>query len=391
MRRTLITFLFFLFSIALHAKSETANTLQLTQNTEESKSGLQTLQKKASTLNDEQIRGILAKAAKQGILPLYQESFAQAKHLQETIEKVCQQPSEINLNLVKEQWGKALGAWQKALVARFGPTTEEHIDLRVYFYPIKKSQIKSYLKQNEPVTLAMLRRKGVGAQGFATLEYLLFSRDSNTPSLLTSDFVLGTQKCHYLQANVAAIVEVQKEIYTQWDKKYADAIQYAGTSKQAEFIEAQQALELLVGKLDQMAVSLSKRLGKALGKAKQLSGKDPERSSVNPHQLEAWRSGKTLAIYHANIAGIQHLLNQGGLLEPVKVQGHHELIEKLQNNFNAIEQLQFENGDLFHTIEQKKLAQADQLYDALLLLSSNIKQLAKILGVQLGFNDQDGD
>jgi predicted lipoprotein len=56
-----------------------------------------------------------------------------------------------------------------------------------------------------------------------------------------------------------------------------------------------------------------------------------------------------------------------------------------------VQAIEFASSDLFQQLQDKQTQAADTFYAESLKLSQLIKQLSSALGIQLGFNDSDGD
>jgi predicted lipoprotein len=146
-----------------------------------------------------------------------------------------------------------------------------------------------------------------------------------------------------------------------------------------------------LGKLDQLAETVPNKLSNALASGNYLAGKDPQREKVNAHKLEAWRSGHTLSNLHANMTGIKLLLDDGGFLAMLKTQGQTALATQIRDQIEVVQGIEFAGSDLFQQLQDKQTQAADTFYTESLKLSQQIKQLSSALGIQLGFNDSDGD
>lgn len=337
------------------------------------------------------IKPLLGNMVNKAILPLYAAADKHSSELFTQVMRFCASPNLPALKTTRQHWSQALSSWQASEVALFGPGLEQQRDLHIYFRPVKKRVIKRLLNQELPITLENLEFAGVGAQGFATLEYLLFDRDLSDSEILARFTGLDNRHCQHLLATTTLLQRDVSAINQSWISHYANVITHEKPTEKSNLIDPKQAMELILGKLDQLAETVPIKLRHALAKDAHLAGKDAARSKRNPHKLEAWRSGHTLANIQANISGIQQLIEAGGILAWLKSNQHSALAEKLQQQFKTIEAISFDDQDLFTQIDNKNLKAADQLYADSPQLSRLIKQVAPALGVQLGFNDSDGD
>ena len=129
-------------------------------------------------------RGLLKQLALQTIVPMYQQFYDQTASLNIKISSFCLAPNQQYFNQVRNSWALTLSAWLQTDALLFGPAIEEQLDFSIYFYPAKKSIINKLLKSQEIITVEVVDQAGVGGQGLATMEYLLFERDQSSEQLL---------------------------------------------------------------------------------------------------------------------------------------------------------------------------------------------------------------
>lgn len=341
-----------------------------------------------TSIADDDIRTLLKTMTHNAILPIVEQLDKQGKAFAETSRTFCSQPNKAGFQQVRQQWANTLAAWQTMDALLFGPAVEEQIDFTLYFQPAKKRIIKKVLKSEEAITTDTLKKAGVGAQGLAALEYVLFDREKTDDALLqryqgTAD--TPSPHCTYLMANTELLQQNLHTVYRSWHPQhgnFADAFYTAGNGS-AYYTEAYQPLEELMNKLYQSAQKVSSRkLGVPLGQFKA--------DKVNAYKLEAWRSGHSLANIRANLQGIETLFN-AGWLEWLTTHNQAVLAKQLATQLETIHTISIVDDDLFQALEQSP-EQATQLYEATRELTRLIKtELAPAMGVQLGFNDNDGD
>lgn len=341
-----------------------------------------------SSITDEETRTLLKSLTQDAIIPMIEHLDKQGTALAETSRTFCSQPNKAGFQQVRQQWANTLAAWQTMDALLFGPAVEEQIDFTLYFQPAKKRIIKKVLKSEEAITADTLEKAGVGAQGLAALEYVLFDREQTSDALLQryqSTANTPSPHCAYLMANTELLQQNLHTVYRGWHPQhgnFADAFYTAGNGS-AYYTEAYQPLEELMNKLYQSAQKVSSRkLGVPLGQFKA--------DKVNAYKLEAWRSGRSLANIRANLQGIETLFN-AGWLEWLTTHNQTVLAKQLATQLEAIRTVSIVDNDLFTTLEQSP-EQATRLYEATRELTRLIKTgLAPAMGVQLGFNDNDGD
>lgn len=331
-------------------------------------------------------RKLLKKLALQTIVPLYQQFYEQTALLNKSISSFCLTPNRQYFNQVRNSWAQTLSAWLQTDALLFGPVVEEQLDFSIYFYPAKKNIINKLLKSQETITVEFVDQAGVGGQGLATMEYLLFERDQSSEKLLQNfQGQNGKRRCEYLVSAAFLLQQHAKTIHDAWHPEqgnFAEAISRAGLDSLI-YTEVQQPWVELINKIFQSAEKISSnRLALALGKK--------TKSQPKPYKLEAWRSGHTLANIQASIQGLERLFN-GGLLDWLKQNGHQIIAEKLTHAVADLDQEKLPDTDLFHLLKTNPAA-IEPFYKKSKALTRIIKHdFVKVMGVQLGFNDNDGD
>jgi len=331
-------------------------------------------------------RRLLKKLALQTIVPLYQQFYEHTALLNNNISSFCLTPNQQYFNQVRNSWAQTVSAWLRADALLFGPAIEEQLDFFIYFYPAKKRIINKLLNGQETITAELVAQAGVGGQGLATMEYLLFERNLSSEEILQNyQGQNGKQRCQYLGATAFLLQQHAKTIYDAWRPEqgnYAEAISRAGLDSLI-YTEIQQPWAELINKIFQSAEKISSnRLALALGKKTE--------SQPKPYKLEAWRSGHTLANIQASLQGLRRLFD-GGLLDWLKQNGHQITAENLTHTMADFDQEKLLHTDLFHLLQTNPDA-IDPFYKKSKVLTRIIKHdFAKAMGVQLGFNDNDGD
>lgn len=352
----------------------------------------------AVPLTDTEI--LLGRLVNNAIIPLYRELQVTADTLEQRSRAFCSEPNAEKFKVLREGWGETLLAWHRTDALLFGPAVEEQVDFRINFNPPKKLIISRLLTDDLPMTPELVDKSGVGGQGLGTLEFLLFDRDkTETEQLAAFQGEAGKRRCAYVQAASQLLHQDISTIADGWlkdSKGYATAFRTPGN---ATFANAQQVIDLLVGKLYQSAEKTTKnRIGNPLGKGVDLNtgGKQEVINTSNAYQLEAWRSGYSIQVIRANVEGMQRILRDGGLLQWLREHNRSgaekfvaDAMEQRLDNYLKLPQPQTDPFTLVSTGQSKELEGYYFLGNDIL---NGVKlQLAKILGVNLGFNDNDGD
>lgn len=150
------------------------------------------------------------------------------------------------------------------------------------------------------------------------------------------------------------------------------------------FLESSEAMTIFVNKLYQSAQKVSnKKLGL-------LDSKNEIKNST-PYKLHAWRSGDSLDQVKANIIGIKRILKDGKVLQWLNQQNKQKLATNLEQLMDSIVQQKLKEKDLFDAIKTSPESLQPLVLNSKKLTELIKAQLAPSLGVELGFNDNDGD
>lgn len=343
---------------------------------------------------------LLATLVDGAIIPLYRELDVAAATFAQRSKTFCTEPTSNNFQTVRDGWGETMLAWQRTDPLLFGPAVEDQQDFHINFTPPKKVIINRLLTDTSPLTLEAVEQAGVGGQGLSTLEFLLFEREKNTAQMLeTFQGETGKRRCAYVRA---ASELLQRDIHTitnAWlrtQNSYADEFRKAGNGSKS-FSVARQPVDLLIGKLYQTAEKLAKqKIGNPLGKSLDpaTEGKQVVHGEGNAYQLEAWHSGYSLKIAHANVEGMQRIMLDGGLLDWLRTQpdtaANAFVAQQMTLRMESYRKLPI--ADAFGLIQQGKGEELNAYYYLGNDLQMGIaRQLAKVIGTPLGFNDSDGD
>lgn len=280
----------------------------------------------------------------------------------------------------------AQASWAALQPLLLGPLAEGNLTWQVQFWPDKKNlvarQVESLLQQKPELTQADLDQASVVVKGLSAYEYLLFDK-----SLDLADAAQRQRYCPLLIAIGKHQQTLSAEILQQWQGEAGMAAQLKRfpNSRYAEAKEAvAEILRAEVSALD----GLKKKLGTPLGRQ--------SKGVPQPLQAESWRSQSTLSNLAASLATAERLWlggKQDGIRSLLDAD-QAELAQRLDQAFgDSRGQLTALQRPLDELLADK--AGRDQLnafYDSLDRLHRlHERELAKALGIQLGFNAHDGD
>jgi len=293
------------------------------------------------------------------------------------------------LENAREGFRRAADAWGFLQPVLIGPLAEHNLAWRVQFWPDKKNlvgrQVEQLLKKNPAPDVATLEKSSVVLQGLSAAEYILFD-----PAISLADSAQKSRYCPLLQSIAQNQQNLSQSVLEQLTEKdgLLAALGLFPNERYAEPIEAISALmQVNVTALD----SLKKKLGTPIGRL--------NKGNLQPMQAEFWRSDMGLMTISAAIASSQALWEGNmhlGLRDLLDAEKDAALIERINQAFVQANQTVTAGGIPPKLSKELKddegRARLDALYEALNRLHRLHQQdLVSTLGIQLGFNANDGD
>lgn len=325
----------------------------------------------------------LAKAAiDQVIVPAFREHARAMQRLGPEIERHCMGEGTSDAAAVREAFGEAMDAWQRAWPFGLGPVMHGAGRARVAFWPGRRGsaarQMRRVLRARDASLLdpEHLAGKSVAVKDLQALERLLFEvpRDAYT--------------CGYAGAIAQYQSNLAKSILHDWTKEggFRQAALAAGgvSDEYADDAEvARDLMRVLTESLDAIiAQKLESPLGESVAKAK-------------PKRAESWRSERSMRNIVLNIESVRALVETpGGFADLVTAHGESELADSLRKGFA---QVASDARAVTPTLSEavSKPDERAKLLDLLASLRSLravvIGPLSRATGLLVGFNSQDGD
>lgn len=323
-------------------------------------------------------------AATDGVLlPAYTRWTDSDRQLADSARAFC--AGEQDLAAARQAYLDAHMAWAALQPLAVGPLGEGNLAWQVQFWPDKKNlvarQVGALLDSKPQLTQADLENASVVVQGLSAYEYLLFDTG------IVLDAAGKSRYCPLLTAIGAHQQQLSTDVLQQWQDEDGMAAQLKAFPSE-RYAESREAIaELLRAQINGLD-GLKKKLGAPLGRQ--------TKGQPQPYQAEAWRSGATLASFAATVAsaerlwsgakadGLRSLLGDehAGLAQRID-QGYAELnrqLAALDQPFSAL---------LADSVGRERLNALYQQLDQLHRLHQS--ELARALGIQIGFNAHDGD
>lgn len=322
--------------------------------------------------------------AQQVMLPAYSAWAQSNRQLAQSAAAFCAGTQD--LSQTRQAWRTAQSAWATLQPLAVGPLSEGNRAWQVQFWPDKKNlvarQVETLLNSKPQLNQGELDKASVVVQGLSAFEYVLFD-----PALDLTDSPLQARYCPLLITIGQHQQQLADTVLAQWQAKDGMAAQLH-TFPNARFALPADAIADILRTQVTALDGLKKKLATPLGR--QSSGQP------QPYQAENWRSDHSLANLAASLSAAQRVW-QGD-----KHDGLHQLLSAEQQSLgqridaafvSTQAQLEQSAGSLNSLLASDEgRARLNQLYEQLDQLHRlHERELAKALGVQLGFNAHDGD
>jgi predicted lipoprotein len=325
-----------------------------------------------------------AAIAKSVILPTYTRWVEADRQLAVSALAYCE--GKETLETARADFLHAQKAWAELQPLLIGPLAEGNRSWQVQFWPDKKNlvgrQVEQLVSAQPQIDTAALVKSSVVVQGLSAYEYILF--DSKP------DVANAEQKARYCPLLVA-IGERQKqlaeEILQTWNNTDGMLAQMSKFPNQ-RYADSHEAIADLLRVQVTAIDTLKKKLGTPMGRQ--------SKGVPQPFQADAWRSQSSLTSLEASLAAAKTVWegvdNKGlrGLLPSEQ----KPLADKIDAAYAASLKLFAGNQrsltDMLN--DEAGRQQLNELYDSLNVVHRlHEADLAKALGIQLGFNANDGD
>jgi predicted lipoprotein len=325
-----------------------------------------------------------AAIAKQVILPTYSRWVDADRKLATSALAFCE--GKTDLATARADFLHAQKSWAELQPLLIGPLAEGNRSWQVQFWPDKKNlvgrQVEQLVTAQPQISAEALAKSSVVVQGLSAYEYILFDA--------AIDMANAEQKARYCPL-LTAIGERQKalaeEILTRWDSNDGMLAQLSKFPNQ-RYADSHEAIAELLRVQVTALDTLKKKLGTPLGRQ--------TKGQPQPFQADAWRSQSSLSSLEASLVSAQTVWagvdNKGlrGLLPAEQ----KPLADKIDAAYAAsramLSDLEPPLADLLASEQGRQRLNA--FYDSLNVVHRlHEGELAKALGIQLGFNANDGD
>lgn len=323
------------------------------------------------------------------IQPATQQFAAATAAVSGAVEFLCREPSADRLEVARQRFGDAVGAWARVSVLRFGPLVEENRYERIFFWPdprgVTVRQLEQVLSSGSADVLdaATLRRKSVAVQGLPALEFVLFGAGAD--ALLTGD-PAGRFRCGYAAAIAMNLALTAEDIRAAWapGSVMASEFGHPGPDNALYRTTGEVAAETLKAMTTALQFLSEAMIAPFLGR-------EPE--TANPKLAPLWRSGLSLRLISTNLRGIASFYGVIGVSQVLDAE--HRWIDgsidlELRKARESLETLREPVGETVAGGPDR----AALIYTVIALNSIRNtvnERLAPALGAKVGFNALDGD
>lgn len=318
------------------------------------------------------------------LLPAYTRWTDSDRQLADSARAFC--AGEQDLASARQAYLAAHGAWAALQPLAVGPLGEGNLAWQVQFWPDKKNlvarQVNTLLDATPLLKQGDLEKASVVVQGLTAYEYLLFDQGIDL-----ADLEQKRRYCPLLLAIGSHQQALSARVLGEWlgEQGLAAQLKSFPNTRYAEAREAvAELLRVHVSALD----GLKKKLGTPLARG----GK----GQPQPYLAEAWRSGASLAALDATLASAEALWRgvDGNGVRSLLGKEQADLATRIDAAYSESRQRIAALGQPLTALlaDEAGRASLNQLYDSLDTLHRlHEAELAKALGIQLGFNAHDGD
>jgi len=302
----------------------------------------------------------------------------------------CETPTRAAHERLIGAFHGAMDAWQRAQPTSFGPTTAQNRAERIEFWPdsggVAARQLRRALVQRDAKLVAEngLAGHSVALQNLSTFERLLME---NLPRLADGK---GGEEDEYACALAAAVGRFQaglaKIIHEEWAGPFRDSLTSAehGNARYPEPRIA--ASEYLRGIASALDLAISAKLERPMG---------PDLAAARPDRAESYRTQRSLENVIRNLETARDLFSApDGFGDVLAKAGAAPLASGMRDWFALAVQhaeavgMPLETAVVTPQGREKLLELLDDLKGLRTLM---MEQLAKTIGIAIGFNAADGD
>ncbi|WP_027054538.1 imelysin family protein [Mesorhizobium erdmanii] len=330
---------------------------------------------------------IIQRAIDGFVRPAYADLHEHAQVLAKAVHKLCEAPSQGELETARAEFSATVHAWSSAEIIGFGPIKENNRLERMLYWPDRKGlglkQVQAALADKDPSATdpAQLAGKSIAMQGLGALEFVLYGDGAD--ALTGKD---NPYRCAYGAAVAGNIEAMAGEVSAAWNKPDGFAALWANPGPQnALYRDGNEAVTELAGVfINELEMVRDVRLKGFLG------GKP---GADKPKQAIYWRSQNTANSLAGNLAGIDTLF-QASKLGDALPEDERWMAESIHIQLaNGVATANSIQGPIDKTLADPALREK---LEHLALITSSLStligtRLTAEFGLTAGFSSLDGD
>lgn len=153
------------------------------------------------------------------IIPAYDKLAISTAILENTAQAFAQNPTEVQLNQLRDDWEAAYHQWQQASIYEIGKAEELRLRDNLNIYPVDVAELTENVTS---ATYNLALPSQIDRQGFPALDYLLYGigeNETETLAIYTTD-ALASNYRQYLVDLATRIHALVVEVQSDWQNGY---------------------------------------------------------------------------------------------------------------------------------------------------------------------------
>jgi len=321
-------------------------------------------------------------------LPQYDAFVVETKAMAEAAVAFCASPDAAGLETVRSAWLSAKTPWKRSEVVLFGPVVEYPLRLgpKLDDWPVKGSSVEKMVSGDSALDQEAFDGKGTATRGLPVAEYLLWSNESGAEPLAA--LTGNVRRCEVLVGVTADVAMNAVRLREAWRDEWNPQVTTPESVDDGAYDTSQEVLDEWVNRMAFTVENIRViKLGKPAG--------DDANGQIQPDIIESRLSGRSLADARDALQGVYWVWTGGDTADAMGVRDLLQgsaVVPQLETLFQtAIDEL----AALPDTLEETLMANPETIVPAkkaLTAIQTVIQgEVATSIGVNLKFNDADGD
>lgn len=342
---------------------------------------------------DENLQALNATLLDQHVLAQHHGFDQAAGRLSRAVGSFCAAPTKEGLQVSQAGFGDVVVAWAGVQHLNFEPQSVGMRNFRMQFWPDPKNRtgrrIAQYLRDGDTALLDPERflKASVTIQGLPALERLLFEKDSVDALIAAGEE--GTARCALVRAIAGNIYSIGSGLQDDWVQQDGFRTAILAPTEDGFFQSDAEVTNSFFSKFhDAIDLALELKLARPLG---------AKLERAKPRNAEYWRSGNSLRSIAANLRAANAMWSgtDYGFRKFAQDRGVSDaLMSRIDNSFlDVFRDLAALDARLSESVSDVAAREKLEKFKASLSALRTVVrgELAKELGVVIGFNSRDGD